>query len=108
MKWRSFLLNDLNLLTDRVPNVQKICVKHGLNKAQTKAIARFEQVSKKDFNKVVQKGTIRVQGRQNNLLPDPKLNEISAREIWIFTERLEKENKIKEQKKEPLALSEEL
>jgi ParB/RepB/Spo0J family partition protein len=100
LKWRSFLLNDLNLLTDIAPNVQRISVKHGLNKAQTKAIARLEQVSKVDFNKVAQKGTILVQGRQNNLLPDPKLNEISAREIRIFTERLEKENKIKEQQKE--------
>jgi len=34
LKWRSFLNNDLILLTDIPSNVQKASVKHGLNKAK--------------------------------------------------------------------------
>ncbi len=33
LKWQSFLMNDLILLTDIPSNVQKASVKHGLNKA---------------------------------------------------------------------------
>ena len=34
LKWLSFLLNDLILLTDIPSNVQKASVKHSLNKAK--------------------------------------------------------------------------
>ena len=34
LKWQSFLMHDLSLLTDIPLNVQKISVKHGLNKAK--------------------------------------------------------------------------
>jgi hypothetical protein len=45
LKWQSFLLHDLILLTDIPLNVQKASVKHDLNKAQTKAPAKLEQAS---------------------------------------------------------------
>jgi len=43
LKWRYFLINDLILLIDIHLNVQNASVKHDLNKAQTKALARLEQ-----------------------------------------------------------------
>ncbi|MBL6994482.1 hypothetical protein [Desulfobacula sp.] len=56
LKWQSFLNNDLILLTDIPSIVQTASVKHGLTKAQTKALARLEQVSDKAFHDVTQKG----------------------------------------------------
>jgi hypothetical protein len=50
LKWQSFLLHDLILLTDIPLNVQKASVKHDLNKAQTKALAKLEQASDKVFH----------------------------------------------------------
>ena len=41
LEWRSFLNNDLILLTDIPSIVQTASVKHDLNKAQTKALARL-------------------------------------------------------------------
>ncbi|MBT3807746.1 MAG: ParB/RepB/Spo0J family partition protein, partial [Desulfobacula sp.] len=38
LKWQSFLVHDLVLLTDIPSKVQKASVKHSLNKAQTKAL----------------------------------------------------------------------
>ena len=38
--------------------VQTASVRHGLNKAQTKSLARLEQVSDKVFHEVTQKGTL--------------------------------------------------
>ena len=43
LKWQSFLMNDLILLTDIPLIVQTASVRHGLNKAQTKALARLEK-----------------------------------------------------------------
>ena len=100
LKWQSFLRHDLILLTDIPSKVQKASVKYSLNKAQTKALARLEQVSDKVFHDVTQKGSIPFQGQNNDLLPELKLNEFSAREIQVFAENLEKANKKKEQKKD--------
>ncbi|MBC8441757.1 MAG: ParB/RepB/Spo0J family partition protein [Deltaproteobacteria bacterium] len=69
LQWRSFLNNDLILLTDIPSIVQTASVKHGLNKAQTKALAKLEQVSGKVFHEVIQKGFIPFKDQNNNLLP---------------------------------------
>ena len=98
LKWLSFLLHDMILLTDIPSKVQKASVKHKLNKAQTKALARIERASGKVFNDITQKGSIPLKSQNNDLLPKPKLNEFSAREIQVFAEDLEKANKTKEQK----------
>ena len=74
-------MNDLLLLTDIPSIVQIASVKHGLNKAQIKALARLEQVSGKIFHDVTQKGSIPFKDQNNNLFPKLKLNELSAREI---------------------------
>ena len=81
LKWRSFLNNDLILLTDIPLKVQEASVKHNLNKAQTKELAKLEQVSDKVFHEVTQKGFIPFKDQNNNFLPKLKLNEFSAREI---------------------------
>jgi len=99
LKWQSFLMNDLHLLTDIPLIVQTASVRHGLNKAQTKALARLEQVSDKVFHEVTQKGSIPFKEQKNNLLPILALNELSAREIQTFAEDLEKTNKKNDQKK---------
>lgn len=93
LKWQSFLMNDLILLTDIPSIVQTASVKHGLNKSQTKALARLEQVSDKVFHDVTQKGSIPLKDQNNNLLPTPAINEFSAREIQTFAEDLEKTKK---------------
>ncbi len=93
LKWQSFLMNDLILLTDIPSIVQTASVKHGLNKSQTKALARLEQVSDKVFHDVTQKGSIPLKDQNNNLLPTPAINEFSAREILTFAEDLEKTKK---------------
>jgi len=100
LKWQSFLMNDLILLTDIPSIVQTASIKHALNKAQTKALARLEQVSGKVFHDVTQKGSIPFKDQNTNLLPTLALNEFSAREIQIFAEDLEKAIKKKEQKKD--------
>jgi hypothetical protein len=46
---RSFMKNDLILLTDIPSEVYKESVKHDLNKAQIKALVKLEQVSEKVF-----------------------------------------------------------
>lgn len=102
LKWLSFLLNDLILLTDIPSKAQKASVKHGLNKAQTKALARLEQVSDKVFHDVTEKGSIPFKDQNNNLLPTLALNEFSAREIQTFAEDLEKTIQKNDQKKETL------
>ena len=84
LKWRSFLTHDLILLTDIPLKVQKASVKLDLNKAQTKALARLEQLSDKVFQDVIQKGSIPFKDRNNHLLATPALNEFSAREIQAF------------------------
>ena len=58
LKWQSFLNNDLILLTDIPSIVQTASVKHDLNKAQTKALAKLEQVSGKAFQDITQKGSM--------------------------------------------------
>ena len=75
LKWQSFLNNDLILLTDIPSIVQTASVKHGLNKAQTKALAKLEQVSDKAFQDITQKGSIPFKDQNNNLLPKLALNE---------------------------------
>ena len=100
LKWQSFLNNDLILLTDIPSIVQTASVKHGLNKAQTKALAKLEQVSDKAFQDITQKGSIPFKDQNNTLLPTLALNEFSAREIQTFAEDLEKTNKKNDQKKE--------
>jgi hypothetical protein len=100
LMWRSFLMHDLTLLTDIPSKVQKASVKCNLNKAQTKALARLEQVSGKVFLDVIQKNTIPVKRRNDDLSQVPKLNEFSAREIQVFTEDLEKANNKTEAEKE--------
>ena len=92
LKWRSFLMHDLILLTDIPSKVQKASVKHKLNKAQTKALARLERASDKVFNDVTQKGSIPFKGQNSDLLPKLKLNEFSGREIQAFAEDIEKIN----------------
>jgi hypothetical protein len=94
--WRSFLTNDLVLLTDIPQSVQKASVKHDLNKSQTRALATLEQVSDKVFNEVTQKGAIPIQGQQDTLLPPLKLKEVSAREIHGYAQDLERTNTKKE------------
>ena len=100
LKWQSFLLHDLVLLTDIPSKVQKASVKHSLNKAQTKALAQLEQVSDKVFHDVTRKNYIPFKGVNKSLSPEPALNECSAREIQVFAENLEKTNQNKEQKKD--------
>ena len=100
LKWQSFLLHDLVLLTDIPSKVQKASVKHSLNKAQTKALAQLEQVSDKVFHDVTRKNYIPFKGVNNSLSPEPALNECSAREIQVFAENLERTNQKKEQKKD--------
>jgi hypothetical protein len=94
--WRSFLTNNLVLLTDIPQSVQKASVKHDLNKSQTRALATLEQVSDKVFNEVTQKGVIPIQNHQNTVLPTLKLNELSAREIHGYAQDLERTNTKKE------------
>ena len=98
LKWRSFLNNDLILLSDIPLKVQEASVKHNLNKAQTKAPAKLEQISDKVFQDVTQKGSIPFKDQNNNLLPKLKLNEFSAREIQAFAQDIEKINKKNQQK----------
>jgi hypothetical protein len=100
LKWQSFLMNDLVLLTDIPSNVQKASVQHSLNKAQTKALAKLEQVSEKAFHDVTQKNSIPFKDRNSDLLPKPALNEFSAREIQAFAKNLEKANQKKEQRRD--------
>jgi ParB/Sulfiredoxin domain len=102
LKWLSFLLNDLILLTDIPQSVQKASVKHDLNKSQTRALATLEQASDKVFHEVTQNGVIPIQGQQNTLLPPLKLNEVSAREIqgYAHAQNLERTNTKKEQTKD--------
>ena len=66
LEWRSFLNNDLILLTDIPLKVQKASVKYDQNKTQTKALARLEKVSDRAFQEVIQKSSIPVKD-QNNL-----------------------------------------
>jgi len=94
LKWQFFLMNNLILLTDIPLIVQTASVRHCLNKAQTKALARLEQVSDKVFHEVTQKGSILFKEKNNNLLPILALNELSAREIQTFAEDLEKTKKM--------------
>jgi len=47
LKWQSFLVHDLLLLTEIPSKIQKASIKHGLNKAQTKALARLEATCRK-------------------------------------------------------------
>ena len=61
-----------------------------MNKAQTKALARLEQVSDRAFQDVTQKGSIPLKDQNNHLLATPALNEFSAREIQAFAEDIEK------------------
>lgn len=98
LKWRSFLNNDLILLTDIPLHVRDASVKHDLNKSQTKALAKLEQVSGKVFQEIIQKGFIPFKDQKNNHLPKLALNELSAREIQAFAEDLEKTDKKTEQK----------
>jgi len=98
LKWRSFLIHDLILLTDIPSIVQTASVKHCLNKAQIKALARLEKVSDKAFQDVIQKGSIPFKDQNNNLLPALALNEFSAREIQTFAEDIEKITKKNQQK----------
>ena len=99
LKWQSFLVHDLVLLTDIPSKVQKASVKHSLNKAQTKALAKLELASEKAFDDVTQKNFIPFKDRNSDLLPKPALNEFSAREIQAFAENLEKANQKKEQRR---------
>ena len=87
LEWRSFLNNDLILLTDIPLKVQKASVKHDLNKAQTKALARLEQVSDKVFQDVTQKGSIQFKDQNNPLLAKLELKEFCAREIQIYPKK---------------------
>jgi len=93
LEWRSFLAHDLILLTDIPLKVQEASVKHNLNKAQTKELAKLEQVSDKVFHEVTQKGFIPFKDQNNNFLPKLKLNEFSAREIQAFAQNIEKINR---------------
>jgi len=102
LEWRSFLVHDLVLLTDISLPVQHASVKHGLNKAQTKALAELEQVSGNVFHEVIQKGFLPVKDQNNTRLPKIALNESSAREILAFVQDLEKTNKKNEQKKDTI------
>ncbi|MBT5970472.1 DNA methyltransferase [Desulfobacula sp.] len=92
LKWRSFLTHDLILLIDIPLKVQKASVKLDLNKAQTKALAKLEQVSGKAFHDVTQKDCIPLKNQNKLLLTTPALNEFSAREIQAFAEDIEKTN----------------
>ncbi|MDA3788588.1 MAG: hypothetical protein PF503_08860 [Desulfobacula sp.] len=69
-----------------------------MNKEQTKALARLEQVSDKVFHDVTQKGSIPFKDQNNHLLPKLELNEFSAREIQAFAEDIEKTNLKNQQK----------
>jgi hypothetical protein len=100
LEWRSFLNNDLVLLTDIPEIVQNASIKYGLNKAQTKALARLEQVTGKDLCDVIQKGAVPVKGRAYAQNKHQKLNEISAHDIQAFAEHLEKARNKAEQEKE--------
>jgi len=44
LKWLSFLLNNLVLLTSIPFTVQRVSLKHGLNKAQIKALLALESI----------------------------------------------------------------
>jgi len=90
LKWQSFLMHDLILLTDISLKVQKASVKLDLNKAQTKALAKLEQVSDRAFHDVTQKGSIPLKDQNNHLLAKIELKEFSAREIQAFAEDIEK------------------
>jgi len=92
LKWRSFLNNDLILLTDIPLKVQKASVKLDLNKAQTKSLAKLEQVSGKVFHEVIQKGSIPLKDQNNHLQAKIELKEFRAREIQAFAEDIEKTN----------------
>ncbi|MBT4025298.1 MAG: ParB/RepB/Spo0J family partition protein [Desulfobacula sp.] len=101
LKWQSFLMNDLNLLTDIPLIVQKESKKHDLNKAQIKALAKLEKVSDKAFQDVTRKGSIPFKDQNNSILPTLKLNECSAREIQNFAKEIEKTNVKHQQKTDP-------
>ncbi len=98
LQWQSFLMHDLILLTDIPLNVQKASVKHSLNKAQTKALAKLEKVSDSAFHDVTQKGSLPLKDQNNHLLAKLELNEFSAREIQAFAEDIEKTNLKNQQK----------
>jgi len=98
LRWRSFLNNDLILLTDIPLKVQKASVKLDLNKAQTKALARLEQASDNVFHEITQKGLIPFKDQKNHFQAKIELKELSAREIQAFAEDIEK-TKIKNQKR---------
>ena len=98
LKWQSFLMHDLILLIDIPLKVQTASAKHGLNKAQTKALARLEQASDNVFHEITQKGLIPFKDQNNHLQAKIELKELSAREIQAFAENIEKTN-IKNQKR---------
>ncbi len=92
------MLHDLILLINIPLNVQKTSVKHDLNKAQTKELAKLKQASDKVFHKITQKGTIQFKDQKNPLLPTLSLNDFSVREIQALAQDIEKAN-IKNQQK---------
>ena len=88
LEWRSFLNNDLSLLLDIHPRVQDTSIKHGLNKAQTKALANLELTSKKVFHDIIQKTF--------PPLKRSKLKECSAKEIQAFAKLEDKTSEKKD------------
>lgn len=90
LKWQYFLVHDLSIVTDIPLKVQDVSVKHRLNKAQTKALAMFEQVSFKAFEQITQNGFIPFKRQNHRPLPRLLLKDASAREIQTFAEDLKK------------------
>ncbi len=72
-------MHGLILLTDIPLKVQKASVKLGLNKAQTKALARLEQASGNVFHEITQKGLILFKDQNNHLQAKIELKEFSTR-----------------------------
>ena len=73
LEWRSFYNNDLNLIVDICIEVQEASIQHGLNKSQTRALAKLNAVSESEFQ-----GIVHPQRSANRALSDFSATEIEA------------------------------
>ena len=53
LEWQSFYVNDFPLLMDICKEVQDISIQHNLNKSQTRALAKLNAVSEREFQRIV-------------------------------------------------------
>ncbi len=53
LEWRSFSNHDLNLIVETGQEVRDVAIRHKLNKSQTRALAKLNVVSEREFQRIV-------------------------------------------------------